>query len=99
MLSIVLLWLTVSLPFVYEARLLLTERTETSGKDQSNPLAGATEEKTPSNPTITITEEYLHQGACDLSLTGLQKNCAYLHAHEATYIAFHPELHAPPPNA
>ncbi|SDB98700.1 hypothetical protein [Niabella drilacis] len=98
MLGVALLWLTVSLPFVYEAKIRLAERTETRSKDRSNPLAGATEEKVPSNPTITITEEYLHHGMYDFSLTRLQKDNAYLHAHEGTYIAFHAELHAPPPN-
>jgi len=98
MLGIALLWLTVSLPFVYEAKLHLAEQTEVKGKNQSNPLAGTTEEKVPGNPTVTITEEYLHHGAYDFSLTEFQKDIAYLHAHEGTYIAFHAELHAPPPN-
>jgi len=98
MLGVALLWLTVSLPFVYEAKLRLTAQTETKSKDQSNPLAGATEEKVPTNPTITITEEYLHHGVYDFSMAEFQKDIAYLHAHEGTYIAFHAELHAPPPN-
>ncbi len=98
MLGIALLWLTVSLPFVYEAKLHQTEQSETKEKNQNNPLAGATEEKVPANPTLTITEEYLHHGAYDFSLAPFREGIAYLHAHEGTYIAFHAELHAPPPN-
>ncbi|MBZ4188151.1 hypothetical protein [Niabella beijingensis] len=98
LLGMVLLWLTVSLPFVYEAKQQLTEQSETKSKNQNNPMAGATEEKVPNNPTVSITEEYLHHGTYDFSVTEFLKDIAYLHAHEGTYIAFHGELHAPPPN-
>ncbi|WP_245645879.1 hypothetical protein [Niabella ginsenosidivorans] len=96
--AVVLLWLTVSLPFVYEAKKQLTEKTTSKEKNANNSLAGTTEEKVPSNPNLTINEEYLHNDGYDFSITELQKDIAYLHLHEGTYIAFHAELHAPPPN-
>lgn len=98
LLSIALLWLTISLPFVYEAKKQLTEQTPSKEKNSNNPLAGATEEKAPSNPNAALNEEYLHNDGYDFSFTALQKDIAYLHMHEGTYIAFHAELHAPPPN-
>lgn len=97
-LTIALCWLTISLPFVYEAKQQLSEQSSTKKANQTNPLAGTTEEKVPTNPSVNINEEYLHGADYDFSLGEFQADIAYLHAHEGTYIAFHAELHAPPPN-
>ncbi|AHF17569.1 hypothetical protein [Niabella soli] len=99
LLVLTLAWLSVSLPFVYEARQQLTQQTDSKEKDRSNPLSGTTDEKVPSNPNVNINEEYLHAGNYDLSIASTLQNTNYIHTHESIYIAFHPELHAPPPNS
>lgn len=99
MLGAMLLWLSVSLPFVYEGRKQIAEQTtHQSDNKNTNPFTGSTEEKVPNNPTVNINEEYLHRLDYDLSFNQFDKDIAYMHAHEGTYIAFHPETDAPPPN-
>ncbi|MBO9618531.1 MAG: hypothetical protein J7539_05785 [Niabella sp.] len=99
LLVLTLSWLSVSLPFVYEVRKQLTQQTDSKEKTPSNPLSGSTDEKVPSNPNVNINEEYLHTGNYDFSIATTQQNTSYIHTHERLYIAFHPELHAPPPNS
>lgn len=98
LLALVLSWLCVSLPFVYEARQQLAQQTDSKERLPSNPLSGTTDEKVPPSPNLTINEEYLHTGDYDFSIAPALQNANYMHTHESIYIAFHPELHAPPPN-
>lgn len=104
---LVLLWLTVSTPFVnsFQQQVAAQEKAEeqkTRGactdKDDPaacNPFANTTEEKTESS-SITFSEEYLHDHFELIhTLDDLLKhdNCD----HSALYIAFHGELLSPPP--
>jgi predicted PurR-regulated permease PerM len=95
-----LAWLTVSIPFVYAAQQLTSQKIETTGKHSSsndaenNPFANTTEEKTPSGPNIL--SEYLH----DTHSAYQQIAAQLMHIHHiqvATYTAFHGELTVPPP--
>lgn len=97
-----LVWLTVSIPFVYNAQQQLTKiKTEqgtkgTSPQDQNtNPFANTTEEKPVSN--ISITEEYLHHHDRTGTITEINPRLFFLRD-ESTYTAFHGELLTPPPN-
>ncbi|HEX7903040.1 MAG TPA: hypothetical protein VF487_04095 [Chitinophagaceae bacterium] len=104
-LILALLWLTVSIPFVYENQLKHAQQdkienssTPLTGDDEetSNPFGNTTEEKAPS--TSTVSEEYLH----DHHHTDYFFSIAlqYHKCEDAgTYIAFHGELLVPPPNA
>lgn len=103
---LVLLWLTVSTPFVSSFQQQMAEREKTekekSGKacteenaDNCNPFANTTEEKTESG-SLSFSEEYLHDHEDAIhTLDDLLKhdNCG----HSALYIAFHGELLSPPP--
>lgn len=97
-LVLVLAWLTVSLPFVYEARSGICKITNGAITGSDNPFAGATEEKAPSNTLVSVVEEYLHHDDHDLSIYLLETSNTQLHAQESAYIAFHGELLVPPPN-
>ena len=100
-----LAWLTISLPFVYNAQ-QLAEFNMTSDADMpsgeneeetDNPLANTTEEKTPKNIS-SMSEEYLHDShSADqyLSLTSLE----YIVEHVFMYNPFYGELISPPPDA
>lgn len=88
-------WLTVSIPFVYQAKQQTIKNA--SGK-ADNPFAGTTEEKTPSNPTVNINEEFLHNHHHDFSHIPFQITVAYIHAHESIYTAYHGEILCPPPD-
>ncbi|MES1219416.1 MAG: hypothetical protein ABUT20_28190 [Bacteroidota bacterium] len=102
-----LVWLTVSIPFVYESQKTFAKEkiakspTQTSANDDdssSNPLNNTTEEKSSNNSSTTLSEEYLHQATEEANhfSTGI----IALHVtHEDTYTAFHGELLCPPPNA
>lgn len=97
----VLAWLTVSLPFVYNAQqthnakmAAATGQDEESGSD--NPLTNTTEEKTSSNSN-SFSEEYIHETHfTEHFLTGLPNE--YKIEHVATYTAFYGELISPPPD-
>ncbi|MFV0606972.1 MAG: hypothetical protein ACK5NK_14150 [Niabella sp.] len=93
---LILAWLTVSLPFAYQAKESAKQTTTANGKGLSNPLAGATEEKT---PNLNFLEEYIHYSDVDFSLHSFQISVAYIHAHEAIYIGYHGEPPCPPPNS
>ncbi|MFT3903640.1 MAG: hypothetical protein QM727_10715 [Niabella sp.] len=93
MMTLVLLWLTVSLPVVNAARQGSTCHAQ---KMSDNPFAGVTEEKTP--VSVNLTEEYIHHDETDFSIPGIPVSVAYIHAHEPIYIAFHGEMLTPPPN-
>lgn len=94
-LMLLLSWLTVSIPYVYEAKQQIAK---TAFVDSNNPFAGTTEEKTPASPTVNINEEFLHGNDYDFSLQSGQISMAYILAHEPAYIAFHGEILCPPPN-
>ncbi|HOZ83924.1 MAG TPA: hypothetical protein PK191_00450 [Niabella sp.] len=89
--------LTIGLPVTYNAVKKMQEKTSTSKIQGDNPYSNSTEEKTPSN-NISISEEYAHEEFQDFSISLVQVSTAFIHAHEATYLAFHKELHCPPPN-
>jgi hypothetical protein len=98
-----IVWLTISLPFVYNARQAIETHASSSAglpldntnEDPENPLANTTEEKT-SNSNASVSEEYLHeyhspeQYLAELSLE-------YKVESMSTYIAFYGELVCPPP--
>jgi hypothetical protein len=102
-----LLWLTVSLPFVYESQQklakqnnALTDQLHHSGCDEeaANPFGNTTEEKAPSNSITSVSEEYLHDNHTDeyfLSIASQNHKCENF----GIYNAFHGEVHVPPPNA
>ncbi len=98
-----LVWLTVSLPYVYETKLKIASIEQGSKlevqKTAANPFANTTEENT-CGGINTLTEEYIHHSSFDSSCPvsgGVQ--LLALHYHEGTYTAFHGELLCPPPNA
>lgn len=96
-LSVLLLLLTVGLPVTYSAVARMKACTSQHESTDKNPYSNTTEEKTPSN-NLSISEEYVHDARHDLNPPGSPITMAYRHAHEATYIAYHGELHCPPPN-
>ena len=93
-----LVWLTVSLPFVYNsicANGFATETESTAGTDQPGeevPIQSS-EEKAPNN---SVQEEYLHGAAENLVLLSLFLD--HRASHNSTdYVAYHGELLSPPP--
>ena len=104
---LVLLWLTVSTPFVTSFQAQMKEQEKQTKKNTAaactdkdasncNPFANTTEEKTESG-SLSFSEEYLHDNHHENihTLDDLLKhdNCQ----HSALYIAFHGELISPPP--
>jgi len=101
-----LLWLTVSLPFVYAAqqRIASAERhaapvaqPDEDSEDQScNPFGNNTEEKAPSSVN-TVNEEYLHHS--DELFHAAELFLSHHHVHSVDeYISYHGEMLCPPPN-
>lgn len=94
LMMLLLLWLTVSVPFVNASR---QEKAKQERKmNASSPLAGAEEEKVPSSPT-TI-NEYLHENE-ELQHPSANIISAYKSHQPDLYLAFHGELVLPPPKA
>lgn len=98
---VALLWLTISIPFVYAAQTSHQALFSLLGEDQPeeecpNPLTNTTEERAESG--LNNLSEYLHEAHSlehgFIILTKFEK----CHA-DGLYFAFHPELHSPPPNA
>lgn len=97
---VLLTWLTVCLPFVNESQKLAKAQTEQSSKetkeDGSNPLSNTNEEKSESGTSFL--SEYLHEVPVlahhFITLTSFFKG----HPSDE-YIAFHPEMIIPPPEA
>jgi len=98
-----LLWLTLSMPFVLASQDNVAKQEQASGKgspvsndeESSNPLGNNTEEKASSNGSFS--EEYLHDhhhAEYILSAALQYHKCESV----ATYVAYHGELHVPPPN-
>lgn len=100
-----LLWLTISIPFVYASQQKNAQEnhiqnlgTLISGAEEEtcNPLGSTTEEKSP-NSGISFSEEFLHDhhGSDHFFLTDpLYHKCE----NADTYTAFHGEVQVPPPN-
>lgn len=93
-----LLLLTIGLPVTYSSIKSIKNSAAHDSACDKNPYSNTTEEKTPSG-TVSVSEEYVHETRHDLHLPPHQISIAYIHAHEATYVAYHGEQHCPPPNA
>ena len=100
---LVLVWLTVSTPFVFRAQQQLNKEeskktvnssTSCDEEDAPNPFANTTEEKAPTS--VSTISEYLNEAQTITHPVGtLAKHHKY---HSADlYIAFHGELLSPPP--
>lgn len=103
-LAATLVWLTISTPFVFNAQKAMAEREQktadynpfTDNEEESNPFSNTTEEKAP--PANTLSEEFLHD--CHIShYFGLITTSFHSCENTGIYVAFHGELHVPPPNA
>jgi len=105
---LVLLWLTVSTPFISEFQQQMADREKDLHKDCGGncrekdvataciPFANITEEKTESSASITFSEEYTHDHHEQLTnLDDILKHAKCRHS--ALYIAFQGELLSPPP--
>ena len=101
-----LLWLTVSLPFVFESQQEIARQDNKSEistplapaeEESANPFGSNSEEKAP-NSGSSVSEEYLHDHHKSdhfLLIASQFHKCE----NAGTYIAFHGELLVPPPNA
>ena len=102
-LMLTLVWLTISIPYVYSSQLQLAADgvsvgiplSVTAEEESHNPFGNTTEEKGPGNNSMT--EEYLHGNEDTggfFTATSPMYNCVDW----GTYHAFHGELLVPPPN-
>ena len=103
-LMLVLLWLTVSTPFVIATQQELAKQqisVDLPGSDCEDDNTDSSgnnnniEEKVPVSNSFS--EEYLHEHHI-VSDFGSELTRSYNRENSGTYIAFHGELHAPPPN-
>ena len=96
-----LAWLTISLPFVYAQQQAQKETVQkqmeaAASDDDSNSVSNPTEEKSANG--VNTLSEYLHESHHSELLSSLVVK--YYKCHSADpYIAFHPELICPPPDA
>ena len=99
-----LLWLTISLPFVYNNQQKQSERDKIenttsaaqNNDDSINPFGNTTEEKNP-NSSNSLSEEFLHHHFIHdhfLSIAPQSYKCLNVD----TYTAYHGELDVPPPD-
>lgn len=103
-----LLWLTVSIPFVYagqqkiaaEKKIAAHQQQQTNDDSADNgcsPFGNNTEEKAPSSGINTLSEEYLHHGE-DL-FHAFELFMSHHHVQSVDeYVSFHGEMLCPPPN-
>lgn len=103
--AMALLWLTVSLPIVFESQKNLTKQEKTANagtpladneEEAANLFGNTTEEKASGGSSLS--EEYLHDSHINdliFSVNLQHHKCE----NAGIYIAFHGELHVPPPNA
>jgi hypothetical protein len=98
-----LLWLTVSIPFVYASqqqqakaeRMANTGSPLSGNEEECNPFSNTTEEKTPSSTSFS--EEYIHDHhEHDAFISVILRY--YKCENADTYVAFHGELLVPPPD-
>jgi hypothetical protein len=90
-----LLWLTVSTPYVYDAQQDVATAQGITDAEDDNPLSGTNEEKVESGSNNL--SEYLHE------LPHFQPRFvlltrSYKCLPDDLYLAFHPELVVPPPD-
>jgi hypothetical protein len=99
-----LIWLTVSIPFIYSSQQQLAQNVAFhvddpalggSDEETTNPLSNTTEEKNPNSNSFS--EEYLHDNHTS---DGFFMTALLIHNCEnvAEYVAFHGELLVPPPD-
>jgi len=102
---VALLWLTISLPFLYAAQQELIKQGLTvngespvseNDEDSANPFGNSTEEKAAGN--VSFSEEYLHDHYTTVHFVSFDSKY-YRFEDEDAYHAFHGELLVPPPNA
>jgi len=100
-----LLWLTVSLPFVYSSQQKLAKQAESSNASSShngseeetpNPFGTTTEEKAPGS-TPSVSEEYVHDHHTSEYILSIASQF-FVCQNSGIYNAFHGEIHVPPPN-
>ena len=103
-LILALVWLTVSLPFVYESQRELAKHSKSlssahcsNEEDAANTLGNTTEEKAPSGIS-SVSEEYLHDNHIAEYFTSIASQ-NHKCENSGIYNAFHGEVHVPPPNA
>ena len=102
-----LLWLTISIPFVYASQQELAKENKMANaafplagneeEGSANPFGNATEEKAP-NSGSSFSEEYLHDHYKADYFFSIASQC-HKCENADTYHAFHGELVVPPPNA
>jgi len=94
-----LAWLTVSLPFVYASqqaqKQTAQQRCDNQPEEEGNPLTNTTEEKASNLNTLS---EYLHD-THTLEHPSQVLSTQYNTHSASLYLAFHPELVCPPPDA
>jgi hypothetical protein len=95
-----LVWLTVSLPYVYSFQKELAKQESRSApvdspveNEESNPLTNTTEEKAPSS----ISEEWLHHTDEHNYIFSYKLSHDHRHSYDV-YVAYHGEVQCPPPN-
>ena len=102
---VALLWLTISTPFVFKCQQKIAKQHSTAKADipvngneeeSATPLGNTTEEKAPTSIN-SLSEEYLHDNHHSDYL--LLINSQFHKGENAeVYVAYHGELHVPPPN-
>ena len=104
-LMLVLFWLTVSTPFIIASQQELGKERKTmavdipqgdNDDDRTESSGNNTEEKVPVGGN-SLSEEYLHEHHLARDF-GSKTTLNYGLENAVPYIAFHGELHAPPPN-
>jgi hypothetical protein len=105
-LMLTLLWLTVSTPFILSTQQELAKQQKSvsvenpvtdNDDDGANSSNNNVEEKVP-NTGNSLSEEYLHEHHITAQFDALIKQNHEL-KNSAVYVAYHGELHVPPPNA
>ena len=100
---VTLLWLTISLPFVYDNQqqsernqIVNQDSSSDNSEESSNPFGNSTEEKNP-NSSNSLSEEFLHDHHIHdhyFSISSQYHKCENV----STYIAFHGDREVPPPD-
>ena len=93
-----LLWLTVSTPFVFKSQQEQKKEAHSHSKqnDNTNPFSNTTEEKNESS--VSTLSEYLHEPV-EVQNNFIVLTTLYKLYSSKIYLAHHPELLSPPPEA
>lgn len=95
-----LAWLTVCLPYVNEqqraAKTVIEKTADDAADDSGNPLTNTNEEKNESG--VSLLSEYLHEQH-EMAHNFITLSTFYKCHPSDLYLAYHPELLIPPPNA